>query len=84
MEPLRQRKKHQKRDGKSKFVQTTKIDHYYIVKKLGSGSFAEVSLAIHEFLEKKIAVKKILKKRIEKQKDIMRHQTEIRIMKSMI
>ena len=53
-----------------------------MIKKLGSGTFAEVSLGIHEFLEKKVAVKKISKKKIKNQKNVNRHRMEIKIMKS--
>lgn len=63
-------------------TRTKKIDHYYLIKKLGSGTFAEVSLGLHEFLEKKVAVKKISKRRIKAQRNVNRHKMEIKIMKS--
>ena len=64
------------------FVRTKKIDHYYLIKQLGSGTFADVSLGVNEFLEKKVAVKKISKKKIKNQKNVNRHKMEIKIMKS--
>lgn len=65
-----------------KFIKTLKIDHYYIIKHLGSGSFAEVNLGVHDLLEKKIAIKKISKSKIKNHKNINRHRMEIKIMKS--
>ena len=67
---------------KEKYVKTLKIDHYYVIKHLGSGTFADVSLGIHDLLEKKIAIKKISKNKIKNHKNINRHKMEIKIMKS--
>ena len=65
----------------SKYIKTVKIDHFYQIRELGQGSFAKVSLGVHEFLEIKVAIKKMEKKELEGKHNNRRIQKEMNIMR---
>ena len=61
--------------------QQQKIDHYILGQTLGSGAFAKVRLAAHEYTGSKVAIKIIKKSVIKSHKMSVKIEREIRLMR---
>lgn len=59
-----------------------RIGNYRVIKKIGTGSFADVVLAVHTTLDKKVAIKKINCKKIKIKKNFHACEREITIYKT--